>query len=191
MPENPPPRLDSTTQLLARLHAGDDSARDALVARYLPILKRWAHGRLPRTGRDLVDTDDLVQTTFLRALGNLDRFQAPTGTGAFFAYLRKILLNAVRDELRRSARKGARSDRDPDLVADQGSLVEQSIGQETLQHYERGMERLTEDQQAAVILRVEFGMSFPEIAAELEIPSADAARMTVSRALARVAEEMG
>lgn len=181
---------DSTTRLLVRFNSGDDRARDELVARYLPILQRWGHGRLPPVGRDYSDTDDLVQITFLRALNNLDHFQAQGKTGAFFAYLRKILINAARDELRRSGRTQPRDDIDPDKLSESRSVVEDAIGRETLEHFETALEQLADQQKAAVIMRVEFGMSFPEIAAELEIPSANAARMTVSRALARVAENM-
>lgn len=181
---------DSTTRLLDRLHGGDEAARDELIARYLPVLKRWGHGRLPPAGRDYTDTDDLVQLTFVRALKNIESFQAEGGTGAFFAYLRKILINAVRDELRRQASRGEPIRTDPDELPEPRSVVEDAIGRETLERYESALERLPENQQAAVILRVEFGMSFPEIAAELEYNSANAARMTVSRALTRVAEHM-
>lgn len=181
---------ESTTRLLGRINDGDNHARDALVARYLPILRRWGHGRLPPAGRDAADTDDLVQITFLRALNNLHRFEPEGGTGAFFAYLRKILINAARDELRRSARAGPRDRVDPETLGETRSAVEEAIGSETLERYEVALERLQDNHKAAVIMRVEFGMSFPEIAAELGIPSANAARMTVSRALARVAETM-
>jgi DNA-directed RNA polymerase specialized sigma24 family protein len=40
-------------------------------------------------------------------------------------------------------------------------------------------------------MRLELGMSYPEIAAELGEPSPDAARMTVSRAIDRLADKMG
>jgi RNA polymerase sigma-70 factor (ECF subfamily) len=39
-------------------------------------------------------------------------------------------------------------------------------------------------------MRIEFGFTFPEIAEALGRPSANAARMTVSRALVRLAEVM-
>ena len=42
---------------------GKDSIADALLRRFLPLLQRWAHGRLPRQMRDLNETDDLVQVT--------------------------------------------------------------------------------------------------------------------------------
>ena len=41
-----------------------------------------------------------------------------------------------------------------------------------------------------MIARIEMGCSYAEIAELMNKPSADAARMTVSRALLRLAEEM-
>jgi DNA-directed RNA polymerase specialized sigma24 family protein len=40
------------------------------------------------------------------------------------------------------------------------------------------------------VLRVELGLGFDEIADQLGKPSADAARMAVARAIARLADEM-
>ncbi|MCB1641286.1 MAG: sigma-70 family RNA polymerase sigma factor [Xanthomonadales bacterium] len=184
----PPVVLTSTTQLLSRYRLGDLAARDRLVERYLPILQRWAHGRLPRHRRDLADTEDLVQLTFLRALHRFDAFEAER-PGAFLAYLRTILLNTVREELRRPRAGG-----DPaalDTAADPGaSVVEQLVGAQTLQAYEQALAQLPQHKRLAVILRVEFGLSHEQVALELELPSANAARMTVARALEALARLM-
>ena len=95
--------LESTSSLLTRLRAGDDSAREALVARYLPALTRWAHGRLSSRCRDLLDTDDLVQITLLRAFSRMQDLEY-RGQGGLLAYLRQILLNRIQDEVRRVGR---------------------------------------------------------------------------------------
>jgi hypothetical protein len=50
--------------------------------------------------------------------------------------------------------------------------------------------KLTEEQQEAVILRIEFGLSYEEIARVLGRPSGNSVRMQVGRALVRLAEEM-
>jgi DNA-directed RNA polymerase specialized sigma24 family protein len=49
---------------------------------------------------------------------------------------------------------------------------------------------LTDAEQEAIIFRVELGFEYQEIAEQLGKPSADAARMAVSRAIARLADEM-
>jgi RNA polymerase sigma-70 factor (ECF subfamily) len=177
----------STTVLLNRARSGDDLARDELVRRLLPRLRRWAHGRLPQSARDMADTDDLVQVSLMRALDHLQDFE-PRHEGAFLAYLRRIVLNAVRDELRRAGRRPFRTDLGDSLPQPGPSLVEQAIGRELVEAYEAALSALPEEQREAVIMRIEFGYTYPEIAEALGRPSANAARMAVSRALLRLGE---
>lgn len=181
--------LESTATLVRELQQGNDDARERLFARCLPLLRRWAHGRLPQRARDLADTDDLVQVSLVRALNNMNRFEAGR-PGALLAYLRTILLNAVREELRRSARRGAERHAEVEPVDDAPSVLERAIGQQTVDAYERALGTLTEKQRNAVILRLEFDMTYPEIALELDADSSDAARMLVVRGLAELTRRM-
>jgi RNA polymerase sigma-70 factor (ECF subfamily) len=181
--------LESTAALLALVQAGDVAARERLVARYLPVLRRWGRGRLPAAARGLSDTDDLVQLTLVRALDHVNDFELRR-EGAFLAYLRRILLNAARDELRRAVRRPAGEALSEELPDAAPSALEQTIGRDLLERYEAALVSLPEDHQEAVILRVEFGFTYPEIAAALGKPSSNAARMTVARALVRVAEAL-
>lgn len=182
---DPDARLESTASLLADVRNGDALARERLCALYLPLLMRWAHGRLPARARALAETADLVQATLLQALARVEQFQ-PRHEGAFLAYLRTTLINNLRHEVRRSQRHpsvGAALPGDP--VGD--SLLALHAGREVLLDYERALERLPTERREAVILRVEFGFSYEEIAAAMDRPSADAARMLVGRALAELA----
>lgn len=181
--------VETTAALLELVRGGDPQARERLVSRCLPVLRRWAHGRLPNRARGMVDTDDLVQVALLRALNGVRRFEARR-EGAFLAYLRQILLNSIRDEIRRAVRKPGADELSEELVDRGPGVIEQVIGRETVEAYEAALSELPELQQEAVILRVEFGYSFPEIAEALGSPSANAARMTVARALVRLAEVM-
>lgn len=181
--------MESTATLLARVREGDERARGRLCAIYLPLLTRWAHGRLPRYGRDLAETDDLVQVTLMRALNRVDSF-VPQREGAFLAYLRRILLNNIREEIRRTTASPGRSTVPEDLADLAPSVLEQTIGSETLSRYETALTELSEEQREAVILRIEFGFTFPEIAAALQKPSANTARMMVNRSLSRLIEAM-
>lgn len=179
----------STVELLRAFRAGDDRARDRLIERCLPLLQRWARGRLPAYGRSLAETDDLVQVSLLRALNQLEHFDAQR-PGALLSYLRTILMNAVREEIRRTKNQRIAPDLSHEPVDGGQSVLDRVIGQEQLDAYERGLGTLTERQREAVILRLEFGLSFPEIAVELETASPDAARMLVSRGLVALAEAM-
>src|SRR5262245_60915680 len=182
-PEHTPnPSPSATAILIARARVGDVDAREELFARFLPVLRQWAHRRLPVHARDLNETADLVQITLLRALNHLERFES-RGEGAFLAYLRAILLNVIRQEIRRSGRRGVHESLHETLLSPYASLVERSVGAEQLERYQRALETLPEDKQHAILLRIEFGYSYAQIAEALDKPSADAARMTVVRAL--------
>jgi len=188
--ESTAPPLESTATLLSRVRDGDSAARERLCALYLPILMRWAHGRLPPVARDLAETADVVQVTLIKALKAIDHFQ-PQREGAFLAYLRTALLNVVRSEIGRSLRAAGRvSDEVLDYAADDSMLV-QAIGPDLVWDYERALAELTPEWREAVILRLEFGFSFEEIAAAMQRPSANAARMLVHRAIAALSERLG
>jgi RNA polymerase sigma-70 factor (ECF subfamily) len=179
------PSPESTAVLLVRAREGDADARERLAARFLPRLRRWAHGRLPPAARGALDTDDLVQVTLVKALDHVGTFE-PQHEGAFMAYLRRILLNQLRDELRR-ARPGLEL-ADERLADRAPSVVEEAIGRQVMERYEEALQALDERQREAVILRLEFGYSHEEVAEAVACPSGNAARMLVSRALLRLAE---
>jgi RNA polymerase sigma factor (sigma-70 family) len=175
--------------LLERVRAGDTAALNRLMDRYLPKLSRWASGRLPHWARDLSDTDDLVQDTLIRSVANLGHFEA-RDKGALQAYLRGAVLNRIRDEIRRRRRTPPQTPLDATIPANGQSPLEAAIGAETLAKYDRALDRLEPETREAVIARIEMGCSYAEIAELMDKPSADAARMVVSRALLRLAEEM-
>jgi RNA polymerase sigma-70 factor (ECF subfamily) len=181
--------LESTATLLDRLRDGDDGAREQIMARCLPALRRWAHGRMPAGRRDLSETDDLVQAALMRSMNHLDAFDA-AAPGALFGYLRQIVLNLMRDEYRAVARQPRREMLDVDTADEAPGVLDLAIGSETVDAYERALGKLNEMQRNAVVLRLEFGFSYAEMAAEMDLPSSDAARMLVSRALVRVAQLM-
>ena len=180
---------DDTIELLARARAGDKGALDRLFDHHVPILRRWASGRLPRWARDAADTSDLVQDTVICTLKQLDRFE-PAGEGALQAYLRQAVLNRVRNSLRSASRRPSAVELESQIPDTRTSPLEAAIGRETLENYERGLERLKPEEREAIVGRVELGMSYADLAAALGKPSANAARMTVARALVRLASEM-
>ena len=181
--------VETTFDLVERAKTGDSDALNELFARYLPPLRRWASGRLPRWTRDLMDTDDLVQETVFRAVKRMDRFEA-RHEGALQAYLRQAVVHRIRDEVRRARRAPVSEmldDNEPDVAA---SPLERAIGAEALECYEVALTRLRPEERQAIVARVEMDGSYQEVARALGKPSADAARMAVSRALLRLAEEM-
>jgi RNA polymerase sigma factor (sigma-70 family) len=170
----------TTGLLLARIRSGDSLARQALVARVQPLLLRFAKGRVPHFLRGTQDTQDLIQLTWLKVLDRLDALECKE-PGDFFSYLRTVLLNALREALRRH-------DQHPqDPIADTSTLAAQGTDTTDWLAYEQSLQKLEPQHRLLMILRFEFGMSFPEMAAELQ-ESADGVRMKLGRAIKRVAE---
>ena len=181
--------VESTFVLLDLVRAGDSRALDRLFTRYVTPLRRFAHGRLPAASRDMLDTNDLVQDTLVASLKHIDAFQ-PEREGALLAYLRQAVVNRVRDEVRRKARRPAAATLDDQVEGVEASPLDVAIGREAADRYETALQRLKADEREILIARVELGMSFEEVAAATGRPSADAARKAVSRALLRLADEM-
>jgi len=181
--------LDSTYALVERAKTGDREALNDLFARYLPSLRRWASGRLPQWTRGRMETDDLVQETVIRALQRIDRFES-RHEGALQAYLREAVMNRIRDEVRRSKRSPMETALDDNAADRAASPLEQAIGAEALERYEAALARLSPEERQAIVVRLEMDGSYKEVAQALGKPSADAARMAVSRAVLRLAGEM-
>lgn len=180
---------ESTFHLIERARAGDQQALERLFARHVQPLQRWASGRLPKWARDLADTDDLVQDTLLQTFKRIEDFE-PRRVGALQAYLRQAVLNRIRNELRRKGRQPHATDLDDIEVESVESPLEQAIGREAVERYERALQRLTAEEREAIIARVEMGYSYQELAEALDKPTPDAARKAAHRALVRLAEEM-
>jgi RNA polymerase sigma-70 factor (ECF subfamily) len=174
-------------ELLARARDGDQAALDQVFARAIPLLKRWASGRLPRWARDMVDTDDLVQETVINTLKRIEVFEY-RADAALQAYLRQAVMNRIRNEIRRASRHPA-----PDALdsaAPDGGLspLEEAIGKQTVEAYDEAMAALDPDEREAIVGRVELGLSYGELATAMGRPSPDAARMAVGRALLKLAK---
>lgn len=190
-PSASPEDVESTIDLLSRARSGDDAAANRLFGRYLPILRRWARGRLPVYARELGDTEDLVQDTLYQALRHLGHFEH-RHPGALQAYLRQAILNRIRDLVRRAHRHPSSETADDQVLEDRtASPLEEAIGRQALDRYERALASLRDDERELIVARVELGLPYAEIASLTGRPSTDAARMATARALIRLAQEMG
>ena len=181
--------FDSTEVLINRTREGDERARNRLSERYWSALRQWAHGRIPNRARDLVDTDDLVQSALQRAIDHLGSFESQ-GHGAFLGYARQILLNRIRDECRRAARRPEHLELHDNLVADDISPLEQTIQRDRLERYEQALAALNPTQREAVIMRLELGFRYREIAEAMALPSGNAARQLTARGIVHLTRAM-
>jgi RNA polymerase sigma-70 factor (ECF subfamily) len=136
-----------------------------------------------------VDTDDLVQDTFLRTLGRAEQFD-PEHSGAFLGYVRRAVDNRIVDEVRKVNRRPPAEETAGSVPDPSPSPLDELLHGERQDLYERAFQKLKLSEQAAIAARLEDGLSYEEVARELGKSSADAARMTVSRAVVRLAQEM-
>jgi RNA polymerase sigma-70 factor, ECF subfamily len=164
--------------LVRRAQAGDREAFASLVATYWDRLYRWLY----QLSRDRHTAEDLAQDAFLKALSHLDRFQAGTNFGA---WLFRIAHNAFANQCRSPSRR-----REPipdDLPERNGGPVEEAQGREALQALARAMTRLPVDFRAALLLRVEEGLSFKQVAEVLGLTE-ETARWRVFKARQKLLE---
>jgi RNA polymerase sigma factor (sigma-70 family) len=180
---------ESTFHLLDRAGAGDMEAVERLFARHLKPLQRWASGRLPKWARDLADTDDLVQDALLQTFKRIGDLEA-CRVNALQAYLRQAVINRIRDELRRKGRQPHIQDLSDLELESALSPLEEAIGREAVERYQRALRRLKPEEREAIIARIEMDYSYEELAQALGKPTAEAARKAARRALVRLAEEM-
>jgi RNA polymerase sigma-70 factor (ECF subfamily) len=186
----------STRTLLDRFRRGRASAAELLFSREIPGLQKWARGRLPAWARSVVDTADLVQDALTHTFQQLRRFE-PERDKALRAYLRTAVDNRIRDELRRSAREPLRTSLSADtgreplpVPAHETSPLDAVIEAEDEALLARALRGLSSTDRMAVVARLRLGYSYEQIALLLNKRSANTARMTVTRAIERLAEGM-
>jgi RNA polymerase sigma-70 factor, ECF subfamily len=180
---------DTTSRLVGRAQSGDTDALNDLFSRHVPILNRFARGRLPGWARDLADTHDLVQETVIQAFKNVRGFES-RGKGALRAYLRQALLNRLRNEIRRASRRPALEGLDDQAPSLGTSPLQLAIRQQQRERYDAALCRLKDTDRDLIVARLELGLTYEEIAEALGKPSWNAARMGVARALIRLANEL-
>ena len=182
-------KLDSSVDLLLKAQAGDDDALNRLLTRYIPRLRRWASGLLPWGLRSMLDTGDLVQDAVVNALPHLKTLEIRTEAALRF-YLQRAVKNRIIDLHRRSARRPIRAEIPDDVEAVGVSPQQAVLNAEVVEAYERGLASLKKRERQAVVLRVDLGLGYKDIAAALGSRSTDAARMIVTRAIVRLANTM-
>lgn len=148
--------------MLERAKAGDAEARDELVRRYLPDVYRTAARVLG--DRDLAQ--DAAQDAMVNALTGLSRFR---GESTFRTWLLRIAINAARTVGRRNGRRRevtlTLAENEPSRMLDPSRQAERRIEAERLDH---ALSDLPPKQRLAVALRVQQGLSYPEIAGALQ-----------------------
>lgn len=147
-------------QLVEAVLGGFTTAYDVLCKRYESVLV----GML--SGRGVVECDDIVQESFIKAYLNLDKYDPKYTFGQWiFAIAKNLHIDGIRKQ------KGTKVDID-EVVTFCGSMnPEQSfISRQSRDQMERRLERLPEGYRVIVELRFLDELSYDEIASKLGIP---------------------
>lgn len=166
-------------QLIGAASGGDEAAWCTLVDRFKGLV--WSVVRAYRVPQ--LDAADVVQTTWLRLVENLDRIHDPERLGAWLA-------TVVRRECLRVIREGSRElPTSTAEVFDRGrsdSVIEQVLIDERDRAVHRGFERLDERcRRLLSLLAAADPPSYQEVSAALDMPIG-AIGPTRSRCLAKL-----
>jgi RNA polymerase sigma factor (TIGR02999 family) len=162
--------LGQITQLLARMHQGDKTARDALFEATYHELRRMARSRLREGGRNtLLDTTSLVHESYLKfvRVGQLrieDR-------RAFFGYASRVMRSVIVDSARERLAERRGSGVSPLTLSTE--LVESlADGEESILRIHEALEDLARaDARLALVVEMRYfgGYSEQEIAETLGV----------------------
>jgi RNA polymerase sigma factor (sigma-70 family) len=186
---DPRPELLSTLDLVARVRHGDQDALEVVCLRCLKGLHCFAAGRVPPRIRGMLDTQDLVAEALQKGMARL--LDHDLGRqGALMSYLRQVLKNLIVDKIRAADRAPTSTLLEDRHVDDTQSPLEKALDREQVELYEEALQRLKPRDAEMIILRVEQQAPYDEIAVYMGLPTANAARVAVRRALFRLAHVM-
>jgi RNA polymerase sigma-70 factor (ECF subfamily) len=150
---------DLERALVARARAGDPHAFRRLFERYAPEVRRFLRGLLGESGA----ADEATQECFVRAHRRLDRLHDDGGLRAWlFGIARKVAL-----EERRKQRRLRPAETLPERVDPGPSPEAMLLGSEGDRLLASALAGLEEERRAALLLRVDHGLGYDDIAAAL------------------------
>ena len=181
--------------LIARIRDGDEAALRPLFDRYEGLVRSRLVRRIPPDLTRKFAVEDVLQETYLTAFVRIGDFES-RGDGAFGAWLTKIALNKLREEIRRfraTRRRGERQEvtkgARPDTVYFEGqdpSPSQFAMGRELELRLEAAIAALPEDYRRALDLVQAKGRTLREAAEEMG-RSHEAVKKLYARAVAKLA----
>jgi len=159
-------------ELVRRVQRGDSAAFDLLVRKYqhrvVALIGRYVH--------DWSEAQDVAQETFLRAYRALGNFR---GDAQFSTWLHRIAVNTAKNHLVAHKRRPPGEDIDIDdaenfesalRLRDNDTPERELMRQEMEQTVMRAVEALPEELRTAITLREVEGMSYEDIAQQMQCP---------------------
>jgi RNA polymerase sigma-70 factor (ECF subfamily) len=181
-----------TARLLDAHLKGDRAALERLLEIYRPHLQLYVRARLGRDLRRRVDSQDVLQETYLEAIRAIGQFSDPRPQG-FRAWLTAMAENRIRWLFARhigAARRNAKQELPlgPDAggrASPTASPVTRVLAAERVERLLEVLDELPDDDRLVLILRFLRGMTSEEAAGEMGRTPAMVRKIT-ARALARL-----
>lgn len=187
------PTADPTLDLCLRARGGDEAAYERLFALAYDSLRLYVRLRLGRALRTRLESDDVIQDTFVEALRSFDGFRWQ-GKASFSRWICRVAENRIRAL---AAHHGARKRTPPgdaehlSHVLDRVTALSRSLTSRVdlaarKTHLAKGLDELPDELRLVVLLRYFAGMSLDEIG-----DSSGTSRSTVRRQLGRATRLLG
>lgn len=165
-------------QLIARAKTGDNDAKAHLYEEYATPLYRFIYVRI----RDKEEADDIVQDTFIRAFGAIDRF-SDQGKGMLpylFTIARNLIINRAKKKHTEAIDMDFLNAHDSGERTDSATLLI-----DTRVEILRALNDLTETEREVIALKFYGERTYSEIAEELG-KREDAVRQHVARGIKKM-----
>jgi RNA polymerase sigma-70 factor, ECF subfamily len=182
-------RVELTHEIVARIQHGDGHAWEQLWRHLHDDLLFVVRCRLGPELRTHLESEDILQSVALEALGEIPAF-APRGEGGFRHFLHVLVTRKIRDRAATYRAKKRRGTAPLENDAVQPLSEPRYHDVERYEALERALQRLDGPERDVVLLHRIEGLSTKVIAERLHQSDA-AVRKLYSRALARLRELLG
>ena len=187
------PDLTKTYILVRRAKEGQKEALGRLFDRYYERVRKIVHLRLGDKLRGLMDSDDILQDTFINAIKSFDRFEM-RNEASVINWLSRIAERAIMRQAQHFRAEKRNAKQVPiDELDSQDLGIQIADGQrgpgtsmarrEQAQTIEACIQELPEQYREIIVLRNYVEYSWEEVAKEHGRPSVDAARMMHAKAM--------
>lgn len=158
--------------LVRRVQAGEKAAFDLLVRKY----QQKVMNLVSRYVKDNAEVMDVTQEAFIKAYRALPNFR---GESAFYTWLYRVAINTSKNYLVARNRRPPSSDVDAveaevyanaDLLRENASPERLLLSEELKQVLFEAIEKLPKDLKTAIMLRELEGMSYEQIAEQMDCP---------------------
>ena len=178
--------------LVRRVQAGEKAAFDLLVKKY----QQKVMNLVSRYIKDSSEVMDITQEAFIKAYRALPNFR---GESAFYTWLYRIAINTAKNFLVAKGRRPPGTDVDSqeaesysnvDALKENASPERMVLSQELKQILFDAFEKLPKDLKRAIELRELEGLSYEQIAEEMDCP-VGTVRSRIFRARDAIAKKVG